>query len=533
MSYSAEISYDEMPYDGIALRSTHPDSLATLAVLFGMQPAPVERCRVLELGCATGINLLAMAAALPQSHFTGVDLSPRQIEIARARQQNLGLTNVTFQALDLREIGDDFGEFDYIVAYGIFSWVPTEVQERILNICRRHLAPQGVVLISYNTYPGWHLRGMIREMMGFHSKHFSEPQTRVDQARGLLNFLVNATEKIGEQLPAVALHHQLLRYENEILKQSPDHYLAHEHLEGSNEPLYLYQFVERAARHQLQYLGDVRYSTMLATALPPEIATILDSITPSAIALEQYLDFIFCRTFRQSLLVREELELQRRLAPELADHFSIASRLEPAPGDEGAGELRRYRLPDRGTVISVRSPLSIAAIEHLIAIWPQSVPFAELVTIARTAVGEEFSRAGENGETVDHVQILRELIMRGALVDVVELHTYTPHFVLTPGARPVASPVARMQAVDKASVANLRHEMVDLEPASAQLLPALDGTNDRDALVTLLEQMANQGWLVNKMSTESDADPQARRAALTRLLDDMLKTLARAALLVA
>ena len=43
-------SYDEVPYPSGAFEQTHPDRLATMATLFGMTPAQVDRCRVLELG---------------------------------------------------------------------------------------------------------------------------------------------------------------------------------------------------------------------------------------------------------------------------------------------------------------------------------------------------------------------------------------------------------------------------------------------------------------------------------------------------
>ena len=76
--------YDELPYPGSAFAQTHPDRLATLATLFGMTPAPVERCRVLELGCGDGGNLIPMAFALPESRFTGVDLATTAI--ARGQQ---------------------------------------------------------------------------------------------------------------------------------------------------------------------------------------------------------------------------------------------------------------------------------------------------------------------------------------------------------------------------------------------------------------------------------------------------------------
>src|SRR5579859_7485471 len=98
-------SYEEAPYPSAAFPEMHPDSLATTAHLWGMRSPPVESCRFLEIGCGTGVNLLAMAAALPQSRFVGVDLSPRQIAFARELAAQLGVDNVTLVAGDIVDIG--------------------------------------------------------------------------------------------------------------------------------------------------------------------------------------------------------------------------------------------------------------------------------------------------------------------------------------------------------------------------------------------------------------------------------------------
>ena len=65
-------SYDEIPYESYPFAQSHPDRLATLATLFGMKPQPIDDCRVLELGCASGGNLIPMAACLPGSKFVGI-----------------------------------------------------------------------------------------------------------------------------------------------------------------------------------------------------------------------------------------------------------------------------------------------------------------------------------------------------------------------------------------------------------------------------------------------------------------------------
>ena len=43
---------------GGAWEHSHPDRIAANARMYGLNPAPVERCRVLELGCGAGRNLV-------------------------------------------------------------------------------------------------------------------------------------------------------------------------------------------------------------------------------------------------------------------------------------------------------------------------------------------------------------------------------------------------------------------------------------------------------------------------------------------
>src|SRR6478752_1735919 len=78
-SSSSPTLYDEIPYPGGVFPSTHPEHLATIASLYGMNPVPVDRCRVLELGCGFGANLLPMAYHYPQAKFLGIDLSATSI----------------------------------------------------------------------------------------------------------------------------------------------------------------------------------------------------------------------------------------------------------------------------------------------------------------------------------------------------------------------------------------------------------------------------------------------------------------------
>ncbi|MEZ4464895.1 MAG: class I SAM-dependent methyltransferase [bacterium] len=185
--------YDDFPYDDFPFRPTHPDALGTIAGLFGLAPAPSEACRVLELGCGLGGNLLAMAASLPGSRFVGM-ISAVQIEHAQAEAVALGLTNLEFFVGDIQALSPALGSFDYIICHGVWSWVPPAVQEAIFRLCRELLQPQGVAFISYNVLPGWYFRGALRQLILRAVPATGTPEERAAAARAYI-------EALGEHAP--------------------------------------------------------------------------------------------------------------------------------------------------------------------------------------------------------------------------------------------------------------------------------------------------------------------------------------------
>jgi len=48
-------AYEQVLYRAKPFNQTHPDRLSALATLFGLEPAPLDRCRVLEVACADGV----------------------------------------------------------------------------------------------------------------------------------------------------------------------------------------------------------------------------------------------------------------------------------------------------------------------------------------------------------------------------------------------------------------------------------------------------------------------------------------------
>jgi tRNA G46 methylase TrmB len=101
--------YDLLPYESIAFPETHPAHLAALGRLFGLDTAHAEQCRVLELGCASGGNLIPMAWYLPGSRFLGIDLSRTQIEDGLRLTRRLGLSNIELRQGDILALDAQLG----------------------------------------------------------------------------------------------------------------------------------------------------------------------------------------------------------------------------------------------------------------------------------------------------------------------------------------------------------------------------------------------------------------------------------------
>jgi methyltransferase-like protein len=513
-------SYDEVPYASYPFPQTHPSHLAVIATLFGLQPPPVQHCRVLELGCAAGGNLLPMAEALPQSSFVGVDLSARQIADGQRVLEALGLANVRLVHASILDVDRSWGQFDYIICHGVYSWVPDRVREKILAICAEQLSPQGVAYISYNTYPGWHMRGMIRDMMRYHALRFATPGEQIRQARALLDFLAQATRIDGGPYAT------LLRMELEHLRQQADHYLYHEHLEEVNEPVYCHEFIATAQRHGLNYLGEAQITTMLSSNFPYEVQQALQIIAPDQIQSEQYLDFVRNRMFRETLLVRGDVQPDWTVQPERIDtlHVCTHRRVVDESGDVRSSATVQYRSKS-GMVVATSQPTLKAAFRILGEQWPGTLPFADLVA----RVAERLGQPPEQVRTPLAVQILHVYLSS----DLMELRALPlPRVPVTERPQALRSLRLRLE-LGESGGANRRHEVFRPNPFDSVLIPLLDGTRTKAELLEELTRRAARGLLLLPGEASPSSDLEKTRARLAPLLEEALQRLADASVLVA
>ncbi|HRI72077.1 MAG TPA: class I SAM-dependent methyltransferase, partial [Polyangium sp.] len=135
-------------YEALPFLETHPDHLGALGTLFGLYPAPPRRFRVLEIGTATGGNILPMAAAFPHCQFVALDRAADSLSVARRHAEEAELSNIVLHLADVREFEDEPASFDFIVCHGVYSWIPDDARIALRRLVRRHLAPKGLAYIS-------------------------------------------------------------------------------------------------------------------------------------------------------------------------------------------------------------------------------------------------------------------------------------------------------------------------------------------------------------------------------------------------
>lgn len=531
MASSTAESYDEIPYESGAFFFTHPSQLALMAHLLGLSVTPLQSARVLELGSARGENLIPMAMSAPQTHFTGVDISPRQVALAQQHAKQLGLTNTTFHALDLCAITPDFGTFDYIICHGVYSWVPDTVRDRIIDICKQNLAENGLAYVSYNTYPGWHFRQTIRDIMCYPTRAITDNRKRMQTARGYLQFLTQMSEKLCEVNKTFFpnLMRNLLHEENDLVCSHNDSYLFHDHMETNNHPVYFFQFADHLANKGLRYIADVEFDPFAFGSFSQELQAELRRVSPDWLALEQHTDMLRCRLFRRSLIGHPHLKPDRQGVLARTQNLWISAYLTPDVENFDPCDQKRVRFTSpTGDSLASDDPVFKVAAKILREAWPNSLSISAIwEQIQQILPIPDEQKASEFDD-------LLIAMLRCFLSDHAILNVFPPRVFAGISARPVADPFARILAQEGNSrVTTLMHKTINVDDIKRQLITLLDGTRDREEILGLWCAAAANGEIELNEDNKPITDPARMRQHLEILLNEKLRELYMSQLLIA
>ena len=425
----AEAHYDRVPYDSKPFPQTHPGRLAASARLFGLDAPPVRTARVLELGAASGGNIIPLAAEFPDGKYLGVDLSGVQVAQGKARIALHGLRNIELRHQSITEVGEGDGLFDYIICHGVYSWVPEHVRHAILRVCKERLSPNGVAYVSYNVLPGWRQKQALRDAMLLYTGGPGSPDG-ARRAREIMAFLETSTQ-------AGTHYGAMVRSEVARLAGLGDDYLTHEYLEDENAPCTFTEFANAAAAQGLAYMAEAELSTMLPETVDASAAARMREIAANQLlATEQVIDLVTGRTFRQTMMVHAARagEIVRHISHLKAEplHFIAPRGIRLTSEDNGVNTFTDAF----GRTLRTGSAAVRKAIEKMIERVPSSSAMADLCEAASK------NRRGTSPE--DRADIL-DALFKMHIAGMLALSS-EPVTAARRGAKPVAMRFAQLDA---------------------------------------------------------------------------------------
>ena len=445
----ARTIYDDVQYSNFPHAHTHPGRLATVATLHGLDPPDPFHGRVLEVGCGAGGNLMAMVAATPGLRALGVDLAAGPIAEGRAAVAEIGMPTLTLRQGDVRDLTDGrLGQFDYVVAHGVYGWMPPDASDALLATVKASLAPDGIAYVSYNAQPGGYFRRMLRDAGLWHARGITEPLDRAEKAQELYRFLSERRATPDDAYGA------LLERELPVMADGPLYRLVHDDLSEFWEPVWFAQFAARAAHHGLDYVGEADLSDLRTGSMPKDTeAEVWRLADGDRIAYETWTDLLTARHFRRSVLCRAGSEVSVTPAPERSARLHWAARPNADAPKTGLLAEVFVRLDREGA---------------------RPVAFDEL----RTSIGADPG-------------LLAEALLAGVRREFLMPHAGPLRAATEPGPHPVASRLARWQAAQDVDLTSLAYTTVRMkEPAARRLITLLDGTRDHDAIRVALGEDA-------------------------------------------
>ena len=369
-------SYNAIPYHSLPVSYTYLPHLAGLGRLFGLETVNPEQCRVLEIGCAEASNIIPMAWHYPQSEFIGIDLSEVQINKGQQLIDSLSLENIHLYVQDIVTLinNHSLDKFDYILLHGVFSWVSIEVQQAILIAAKSSLSDQGLVYISYNTYPGWHAQMVLRDAMILYCSKYKEPEQKKAKIPEAIHYLKGFFQAADNEFS----NYNMKRLT--ALQQHSDSYLFHEFLEAHNHPLYVKDFIKQADQKGFQYLSDALLTFDNALLLGEQRhAFIVDK--KDRIEQLQYMDFMLNQRFRRSLLCHHDVSIRNSFAPEhmveLAYRGNLSSKKKIVFDSDKPS--RFYLDHNHDMFITLAHPVSKAAVQILMESYPACIHYMDLL----------------------------------------------------------------------------------------------------------------------------------------------------------
>ncbi len=261
-----------------------------------------ERLTVIDIGCGRGVTATVLAAANPGWDVHGLDLQPAHIAEAREIAEEAGLANLHFHeadvaALDEAAMARTLPEADLIILYGVWTWVPDAVRDGIVRLLGSRLKPGGMLLIGYNSLPGFSDSVVLQRVMaqGMAAGTGSEAV----RARAAVNIVKTLAGAGARYLPSEKMIERLTGYSDAMSA-----YLAHEYGTGFWRPAFGADVRAALVPARLDYVGSaVPAEVVPELNLRPEQRLALEGLPPGMDA-DFMMDLFLMRRFRRDVFIK-------------------------------------------------------------------------------------------------------------------------------------------------------------------------------------------------------------------------------------
>lgn len=467
-------AYDEVQYENMVYVQTHIERLAVMGKLYGMNRVPTTKCCVLEIGCGDGWNLMPMALYYPESTFYGLDLAGSMIEAGKRRVEANGIHNLHLAHLDLMDLPDDWGQFDYIIAHGFYSWVPDFVRTKLFEICRDRLSPNGLAYISYKVYPGAYLFQISREMMQYHNQvqGIESIEEQVQQGRAVFD-LITASLPSNTEVSFQRSFQMYLQKEKARMDVLPDFYLAHDQLAEVSDAVYFKDFMARAAQFDLQFVAEALFEAMQAPTLSRQALGLLKHFEPLPLVREQYLDFFFGRSLRLTILGHTGLKRSDTPIAESLYDLYISAPIRIEKKGENDPEVMIHGWEENR--ISTSHPLMKRLAFLLQQYFPESVSFETLRKGMEGMLNKD-ERYRDNPEA--QRELMAGILLNLYAQSIIDLHTRPVQSKSALSEKPIALKITRINIAENRSllVTAFHRDEICEDEIARKLIPILDGS---------------------------------------------------------
>jgi methyltransferase-like protein len=428
---------------------------------------PFYQYRLVELGCGDGANLLPLAFYNPESTFIGIDNSSTQLHPARKCAEHLGLQNIHFAQSDVRDADPAlFAPCDYVIAHGLYSWVPDDARDAILNFCRLALSPSGLAYISYNAQPGWATRRLVRETL-LRARSVREADIQ-DKANRAIEVAAQLLNDLPSRDYASAI---LLADELERVHHGKPHYVFHEYLAEVNDGFWLGDFVQRARQHGLDYVTDAQ-SCRWEGRVPEGLKATLANRNLDPVEQEEIADLLCHRYFRASILCRADAPRVPASRRDILEQVHVATALSALadPFDLTESTVERFRGAG-GMEITLQASITKAAVVLLAARWPQGMRFEALHGNAANFLAQHGFDVAANAraQLSDDLTTLFE-------AGQVDFRLREPSHRYEIPDYPCAHALARFEAEHRDALTTPYHLPLPFDPPALAFARALDGS---------------------------------------------------------